>query len=183
MRSIPLLCLHIKYSMWLYSHICHSDMRLAFIFSFIFTPQNVILFLTLSTNTAFSAGIWLCTRSCQILLCLMQTTKKVHRLRSSLRAGRFWQPHPNYCLHSGECRTVKQPLNASSALVIWDNGFDISMPDRLQDTASRPLKKQGKTKTNVGTVWCCWICDLLCLFFSQRRNGDNQNWCTVHVLF
>lgn len=37
-------------------------------------------------------------------------------------------------VYSGEAHMAKQPLNTSSALVISDNGFDISMSDTLQAT-------------------------------------------------
>lgn len=40
---------------------------------------------------------------------------------------------------------IKQPLNTFSALVIWDDGFDISMSDILFATA--PPKKAGHKKT------------------------------------
>ena len=44
---------------------------------------------------------------------------------------------------AGERCTVKRPLNASSALVIWDNGFDISMSGPLRAAARQVSWKAG----------------------------------------
>lgn len=77
--------------------------------------------------------------------------------KSSLKAGRFWQPLANDSLHSRERCMVKQLLNASSALAIWDNGFDISMSDLLRFTASRCLGKQD-------LVW-------------EQNSGAPQSFC------